>query len=731
MSFMKLPKDGDTLREVLWRMMEDSKRYRIPFAIEWYVSYHYLRGARFFESVDYKSGSVTAFYEDTFGHLPFRYEDILRRYADEVGRLMRLDLWPSVERGGMGLMTARNAAVAHVLLDNAARALPLDSIKLEVCQTLPMYGTVGGCVWEVGEGREKGQTSHVIDVVPPWELLPLPANPMSDSAVRGMVRQRWVSYDWLKDGISVGDKKFTLPGVQDSDLMAVEVTPEYVTMDGSPVAPIAPNPIAASITRSLSMHGGTSPKSPNKTETAHVQLSEIWVPSETRRLARYIVMAGKCLIVDVDFDGKDRPKEGPKPVMPISKTVYTGGLGFYGRSFVGPLVTLNAEVESMFMALFRNVQDLDQFGYLFYPEGWGIPRDALEEAKPGRRIFSYRPDPSLPDARVQAIQPVTSGELPGRIAQLGIQLTDKLAGQPTELMSGGAPGRVESAKGIDILYQTSTVSLGGPAMGLATMFGDLYRAILWNTKRWPSVKVNTTSMLDDVVVGLKFDPSTGEMSLQDNAVPDPFDVVITIRSKEPVDKDKRIGQLAEELKGGIITAREFRLINRKENLGLPTGNEVEWQNYMRAVINSVLMFGDGQTPGPCFSSDYDIPAVHEYVLLARMSSPEFSLASPEVQQKFAARLQDVRALRGAIPNALPPMEDAAQASVEAAEAQQNPNENLAGLPPELAASMIAPGGDRGGMPMPMPGPGPVPGSMPMPGGMPPDMMRAILSAGGR
>ena len=37
-----------------------------------------------------------------------------------------------------------------------------------------------------------------IDVVPPWELIPIPPNPIEDNDVRGLIRHRTVPLDWVR-----------------------------------------------------------------------------------------------------------------------------------------------------------------------------------------------------------------------------------------------------------------------------------------------------------------------------------------------------------------------------------------------------------------------------------------------------------------------------------------------------------------------------------------------------
>ena len=732
MSTVLLPTVEIQLSETLDRMLGEAMRVRTPSAVEWYVNYHYLRGARYFDSMSYQSGQVTAFYEDLFGVMPFKYEDILARYQAEVGRITRLDVRPYVEREGLGLEYAQKASIAHVTLDALMRSQPMDTIKLEIGQMLVLYGTVGMTNWSAeepgggssGEGSalpSVGGTAHIIEIVPPWELLPLPPGPVSYKSAQGICRERWVAYDWLAK-MAAGNDEINLPPRGDKLLEAYLGPPASIDHEDHPAPATASSPLPSppsdtNLTKTQGGGGAGKRGTSDKREIYHVRLREIWLPSATGRLARYIIMGGKRKLFDRNFE--EEPGNKPLPMVPIAHATYTGGLGFFGRSFVGPLVHLNAEVEAMLLTLFRSVQDLDNFGYTFIPDTWGIPNDALFEAKPGKKTFTYTPDPSVPNLGIHQAQPVNAGTLPGDVAKLGVELLGQLAQQPQELMQGGAPGRVESAKGLDLLYQTSTVPLGGPSISIAEMFSTIYKSILWNTKSWSSLKVSLLSLLDDSIVGIKIDPETGTMDLGENAIPDPSEVTITIRSKEPVDKEQRKLELFQMLQIGVITAREFRIINRKEGLGILTGNDVEWQNYVRATINNILWFGDGKTPGKAPTSPYDVPSIHEYVILRRMASPEFALASKEVQAKFSSRLEDLRAMRGTMPNQMPYPEEAAEESAAAA-AMQEQQGPAPGIPAELAGGQTMPGG--GGSGQAPSGTSPMEG---MEGNLPPDLLEQI------
>jgi len=746
-----LPHDRKALSETLLYLLEEARQARVPYAVEWYLAFHYLRGARYFEQIDYERGFVKASYKDEAGEYPFKYESLLPRFQSEVSRLVRLDVRPVARTDGLGLLQTRKAATAHVVLDTLMRSIDLDALKLEAAQMLCMYGTVGATNWvisepgigdEDSEAEEVGLTQltsniHSIELVPPWELLPIPAEPMTRGRVAAICRERWVMLDWLLQQVADTGEELDLglrrrggregASPYPEDLGVVHAPPLYSPNDASPMMEsLAPSPPPSNRPEFNVQEPTSDSSEPGKADRRkiaqpHVLLREIWVRSPSGRLGRYIIMVGQRVVFDRDFMGllEGVPRRGPGrppkeeaearkrqvrgkplslPPLPIAVAQYHGGTGFFGRSFLAPLIPLNAEVEAMLYQWFRNVEDADAFGYTFYPESWGIPKDTFEEAKPGRRFIPYSVDPNEPDLKPFTVAPSNTGDWPARVMEMSMQLLDKLAQQPQELLSGQVPGRLESAKGLDVLFQASTVPLGAPAMSMADMFVDIYSSILWHTKtKWKALRVNLLSLLDDTVIGIKFDPRTGVMRLDQNAVPDPAEVRLDIRSRDPLSPEQRKQDLLVMRNLGVISDQMFRILNRLYDLGWPTGNDVEWQNYIRAVINNILMFGDGVEPGEIFVSDYDIPSVHEYVVLRRIASPEFALASDAVKKKFSDRLRELRDLRGRYPEPLPlPEEGAAEALRASAEARGGPGAvPLTEAMPGTGQGSFGPGGPGG------------------------------------
>ena len=95
------------------------------------------------------------------------------------------------------------------------------------------------------------------------------------------------------------------------------------------------------------------------------------------------------------------------------------------------------------------------------------------------------------------------------------------------------------------------------------------------------------------LVGIVIDPESGQVKLDANSVPHPAEVRIKVRSQLPTSPTQRKQELVQMLQLGLITPAEFKVINQKEGLGFPMLPDAEWHNYRKAVLNNIIMFGDG------------------------------------------------------------------------------------------------------------------------------------------
>jgi len=243
-------------------------------------------------------------------------------------------------------------------------------------------------------------------------------------------------------------------------------------------------------------------------------------------------------------------------------------------------------------------------------------------------------------------------------------LNDRIANQPTEMLGGGAPGRVDSSAGLGFLYEVSSIPLTPTAKNVADAVAGVYRSMLGIIKdMWSDQKVVSVSNLDDSLAGIVLDAGTGTLSLSKNAIPEPDEISLTVASEVPVSKEQQKAELKEAFADKRITLDEFNFAVRKKGLDIPVGGEVEWQNYRRAMYENIILFGDGETPGKVIITERDLHRIHLQVLDAFMARPEFYAASQQVREAFVQHRDEHYMGMGNYPDQLPMPEEIAEASM--------------------------------------------------------------------
>jgi len=648
-----LPKDASAREEALNRLIDEGTQLRHVREVEWWLIHYYLQGAREFGALDYQRGLVDANFYNQEGELKFRYDDIVSVLQTQVGRLMQADLRPSVSKRGIGLEDLQKAATGQVVLDYLFPESYVEQRKLLAIPSLLKYGTIGLAVWKDSE--------HIgIDIVPPWELVPLPPNPIEPFDTRGIARCRMVPLSWVKQ-LSVA------PGpaakVWD-EMQTIEVPVGFANTSAH--ESFATFTEAVSITGAIStmgdatqeLYGSSSSRKTRggrqSTEKA-VMFVEVWTDDGNGMLKDYTILCGKKEIHHNNWSGK-----GMRMPIHIARDIPAGG--FWGRSFCSILMPINVEIENTLANLLQNVQDADTFGLLCEPTTLGIPTEVMRGTDGIRRI-RYEPDYTSPyQLQPFNIAPANTGLAPVHTLKVAVELMQRMSNQPTEMMRGAAPGRVDSGSGLGFLYEVSNMPISPTVASLSHAFIGCYEAAL-NVARlvWTEDRLVEITHLDDSLMGITLDPSTGQMQLDNAAIPAHDEVRVTVRSMLPKSAEKEKQDLLTALTTGVMDLFEYRIEVRKRGLDTPVGGEAEWQNFRRATLENIILFGGGQKPGEVIVSDRDMHSVHLRVLQNFMSRPEFYLASVEVRDAFAAHYEaHLTSSANTLPDQMPYPEDAAQ-----------------------------------------------------------------------
>lgn len=632
--------------------------------VSWQVISRYLEGMREFQSLDYTTGVVTVQHRNRHGDLPLKFEEVLEYTDTQIGRFMRLDIAPHVSRRAFGLDSLRKRSLAQLALSVMNPDHELARVKNEALRTFVQLGTIGLTVFATTDKR-RGMLMPRIEVIPPWELAPYPAN-SSSTQTQGQMRCRWVPLDGLK----------TLPVFKNiTNKAALDAGAVEVPHGTSPSVGNRPEQETRfSGGGSFSASRRRNAKNPSPSQL-YVRLVELWLSDGGVHLRRYVVMLGtgtnKKIVVDhqygadedKEFASENRSTSTQQRIMPTWVARYHDVGLYYGRGYPELQIPMNHEVEATLQHLFKNMRNWDIYGTTLLPTTWGLTSRLRQLKGRSPAVEHYEPDYGVPHARVERITPTDMGDQPINSIRLGLEMMEKSARQ-SEMMSGNAPGRVDSARALDLLFEASTIPLSSPSSSLAQAMAGVYMAQLDivrdGNNGWDAIEVGSLDLIDDSLVGIVLNTETGGVALdEESSIPDPEDVDISIRSKKPISPAQEKQELDEALKKGAITPREYRIMARVKGLDLPVGNEQEWQTYRDAVISNVVLFGDGKTPGTVELDDsHDFVDVRSEVIKTFMARPEFKLASDEVKHAFEAMLEQVEGLRGVYPDEMEYPEDA-------------------------------------------------------------------------
>lgn len=629
-----------------------------PISINWWINHYYMRGIRNFSNINYAGGTLNVSYLDQSGILKFRYEDILAKYQAQLGRLLSINLAPAVSRRGVSLDGLRKASTAQMVLDSAFPQEKVSKLALNAFPPLLHYGTIGFGLWVEGED------SIGIEVINPWELIPIPLDVSVPSDTRGIMRIRYVPTDYVK-GLSItpGKESKTWKGMDDLKVPLGDL-PADVSSRFQGTASITHTGggfyIRSGQSQVETQWAGRHTKT-DKTQADITLLVEVWTETTDGYLAEYLVFAGSMQKLNQLYRFDHSKSKYHMPVR-VARDIVVGG--FYGRSFIDTLIPLNTEAEFSLSSLFQSVADFDLYGIQMWPASLGTPPDA-HRGRDGIKRVTFEPDYTTPELKPFNIMPAKMSKSNIEAAMVAGGLMDKLANQPTEMLKGGAPGRVDSASGLGFLYETSGIPLSPTAKNVAGALSGVYRAMLGICKDiWPAEKVISISNLDDSLAGIIFDIETGEISLSKNAIPSPDEVNINVASEIPISKEQQKLELKEALDKGIITLDEYGFKVREMGLTSPVGNEVAYQNYRRAKLENLALFGDGEKPGKVIVSERDMHMIHKNVLDTFMAGPEFYAASPAVREKFTEHYDEHNFGLGILPEGMEPMEEAAELEME-------------------------------------------------------------------
>lgn len=680
----ELPSNKAQRARILRNGMELARSYRNPQSVEWAMTYWYMQGIRNFHVSSYRDGLFKWSYETPEGEKAIRIEDTLKQYQRQLGLFQKIDVNPAITPKGEGLMSMQQAACGQVILDNAIQSVNLPAVWLEAAQLSLMYGN-GGLVASVNPDVSfEGMMRPKLITVPPWHILPDPAKPTRREEVHGLFYHRWAPFKWI---VANFKDRLTVPAITEEKLQLrrVALGDKIDNQDQDSQANVQ-------TVRNRTMQYTDGQDLGATDDEPWVEVIEWWNFDENEKVCGYEVMLGDYIATKDSFRSYSNAK---MPCLPVGWFGCQLSGGFWNRGWVPLMIPNNIEIEKMYSSLYQNAANQDALRWLAIANTMGITREDLTPVKGRPNAIFYEPDYSAPNAKPDMIEFRTSGDFPGRVAGSAIQIADRL-GNASDLFNGKAPGRVDSASGLGLLYETVGIQNIPAAESFARAFTTVYRAFLQQARVLLSNK-NLLPILstDDDLVGVIMDKETGQMVFDENTpLPTPDEVNIGIRDKLPRMVEQMRQDAAAMRKMGQLQPEEFAWYCYKNKLGLPAGFEGEIEEIRKCKLRNRIQWGDGKKPRGVVPSALDNHALQMKYMKIFMSRPIFQYGDKNVRDAFEQRYKFHEAGLGGFPDGIPYPEDMEE---QAAAQQQGPQWGAAGampppdaLPPQLAAMMQAP-----------------------------------------
>lgn len=595
----------------------------------------------------------------------------------EIGRLLGIDLRPAVQRrSGVALDEIRSTALAQVMLDNFVDRYDFSTFQLGLWYMLAAYGTAGIGGFDVGE-RAGGVFGATLLLIPPWELRPLPSGVTGIDQVAGVEWCRWVPMSWLKANYK--DVLRWPKDRRDDKLGLMEATPGMrVQSEYSPVAGRSP---VNSGTVGTALHRPVGAVPPNGDTTAddysedYVHLREFWVYGDDYSCLRWSILLGEHLALDVDYtDESSRQAVGLEgnslPIAPVHVARYMPVGSFYGKGFIERQVELNRELEFLFSEMIQDMRESNKLRVLAVPQSSGINlRNFSNHLR--NRLLVYQPDYAANNARPEILAPPTLGEVPGKTINLLMGVIGDLAAQGP-MYRGQVPGRLESSPGVAMVAEQQNVPLAATAESVSGAMTGVWKSVLGVIRRRAQDMSDLTlNRLDESVIGVKFDRTTGHVELDPDVLPSPQTILVSVRNKFPRPKQAIKEDLLAMLQAGLISKTDVRIMSVREDLGLPFVTRTDYEHYGTAWMENIILFGDGEKSGQVlFNPQADNHPIHLVIHQCLMAMPFWRLASVEVRARFLEHINYHLENMGVFPDQLL---SAASAGVGA------PNPMMAGM----------------------------------------------------
>jgi len=635
----QLPTDGTTLARIIRAHHINEVTQHSPRFMMWELARWYMMGYRRFSTLDPNGRIVQSHLMDNDGNMEYVDQSLAVAINQNAGRISSLDLRPAIARQDTNLEALRQRSVAQIIAD---KLVGVGDKRAKAM--FAYYFTCLGCCGLQADTLDHPTLGIVgdLEVVHPREIFAFPRLHGDLTKERGLLRRHTVPLYWLKDkfGPSVTRRR------NDMDIYRVRTEDFY-----------SENYRATTPQPGFNESSGQPADQDGMMDVVHI--NQVWLHGPQDTCARYIITSGDATIEDRDFTGRD-------VYCPFAFDRYMNNHDFYGLGLFDVLFATSRAAEKMVKWLVANVVKSERYGMLLLPQGTINERKALKNNGDEMKTLFYEPDAALPSVpNPLQIQPNNSGDFPGKVAAYLDAVKSKLNPQ-RDLIS--EKGRVDSTTGLQFLDEQINKAVTTPSQGVERVWSRVYKGMLQagTAKMMLSDRPIQVPRLTLDLAGAVIDAKTQTVSFRDNPLPDISALEVTVREIAPkstlAQKQAAFSMLnIKDFTGaGVTDVTSLKIYLFEQGLDVEAWMEDDRNAYRAIVHDALILFGDGETPGMITPSPYSAsPNLQLRVLVAFMKSPQFRMASTDVQNSFADYVDVLRSWMGnVLPVGIPNPDDA-------------------------------------------------------------------------
>lgn len=641
---LSLPKDPRELALLMWRHATRCEMLYMVRRTNWLLAWYYLNGYRRFDVYNPQTGKLTPHYLDEKGDMEYQSQDLLYAINQVAGRIESMDTRLKIEQQGFSLEGQRNRSLAQIVGDSVLSDDHVRSITSDFAYQFACLG-FAGIQGHLVDHPTIGLTSD-LEVIHPKEIFPFPATGQVHTRLGGIMRQRWVSLEELKE---IYGRKVTA-NLNDMEWYEVDSGEDWMSRQDGDLSAYQRNNLAPGLA------GAGSAELSRATQglIRVVRVRELWVHGPADTVARYAISSGDHLIEDRDLDGLET-------YSPIGWARFMNNGSFHGAGMFDLMFSVHRHLEQLSKSLFNNVMDLDKYGILVMPQGEINKNNVLRDVGRGLRVLFWDPDSVSEGFNPFPVQPVNTGDMPGRVAQFAREAMASV--NPIQDLIQ-EKGRVDSASGLAFLDEQITRALTSPTTGVQRAFSTCYRSLVQKSLSrlaGASRTIPVGSLTLDLA-GAIIDPDSNTVSFTSNPLPDISRLSFRIREVSPRSQVARQQQAVQLWESGIETdPLSFRMQAVKEGLDFPLWMDDVASAHEMTIRTILTLFNDGDTPGQIIMTRHTTGSpVFIRILQSFCAGPIMSRASSDIVDAFEELEEAVLLYQGQVmPNNLPSLEEAA------------------------------------------------------------------------